>query len=779
MGSRSIPATYGGNGCPERVSFGRVHGPAAAVGYVEIADNVTVPMGTPGMLQVGPATYYGFVTKIEKSQNPESGNRTVIRMVDWRDRLQDNFVFGAFNMQEDDGRFWHILPIDWLDQIKTWVTRQFTQLDFNRLQAGVAEDRLLKQLGANGLYSPATLMNLLAKAFDFKWTAEQRALEVMKRTRPLNLDWNAGLKVGDAIEMLLGKVQLQWTCTGMRDMLITARGWTDNSYVTAFAQGMANVCQLGAEEGSIGQELNESGRRVIIVGEPNRYEYTFPCKQNWNPAWTWEFCFGAWQRSALLKQLGLTELSKVKELPKKYHDLEKWTENNDENKGDIPDKQTRNEMTIRDYLEKIAYKVYCVDFRYGMKSFKRVNLRDFQGTYGEIDYDETMEIVGNKNIKAYQPWTDWDSPEIDSWWPMSRSLVTESNRQNIVYATSYRISTGKLPPFDDMHTFVPKGEGVSLDVEEILDIDPVEGGRTLYRVRVFFSEVQLLDTDWIKKEKVGGEKFPDIVLVTLSLDHKLYTYVHGEAGNGPRVRTKKASIRSLYKAHENGKEVTILKRNFLRDMKKQGMVLGAEAIKADDMAKELAVQLIATQAVNTAGGLRFRNRAGMMCDGIVDSVNCTFDPVSGIEEYVNFTSAAMDDREIVNPIPIRVGRETKMEDDIIRDRLMAMHKEALKNPAVAKQAMDPVDRAQHHAGGVMSDVEKANAAQRNRTAASIDTRRNPDGINNHVAGNTDDKREGEIPAGALLVTSGSTAGADDADERIRSILEEEGIELEA
>jgi hypothetical protein len=777
MGSRSVPATYGGNGCPERLNFGRVHGPSAAVGYLEIDGDVNVQMGTPGMIQIGPASYYGFVTKIEKSQNAESGNRTVVRMVDWRDRLQDNYLFGAFNMHEDDGRFWHILPYQWLDQIKTYVSRQFKQVDFNQLQAGPGQDRLLKNIGKDGLFSPATILNAIAQQFNFVWTAEERALRILKSTRPLNLDWNAGAKVGDAIEQMLSKVQLQWTCFGVKNLHVTVRGFTDNAYVSSFAQGLTDICTLGAEEGSIGQELNEHGRRVALVGEPNRYEYTFPCRQNWNPAWTWEFCYGAWQRSALLKQLGLTILSKVKELPKKFHDDQIWTENNDEKKGDIPEKQTRNEMTIQDYLDKIAFKVYVVDFRYAMTTFKRVNHKRFEGTYGEIDYDNTMEIRNPRNITGWQAWKDWDSVLLDSEWPISNALVTESNRQSITYATSYKISTGKMPPFDDIHTFVPKSDGVSMDIEEILDVDPDLGGQNFYRVRLFFSEVQLFDPDWVHQENVGADKLPDTVLITLPLDQKLYTYVYGEAGNGPRVRTKKVSVRSLYKAFENGKEVTVLKRNFMRNLVQGGVQLAANAVKADDIAKEIAKQLVASQAVNVAGGLRFKDRCGMMCDGMVDSVNDTFDPVSGIEEFVNFSSSAMDDREIVNPIPIRVGRETKMEDDIARDRLLALHKEAMRNPAVARQAMNPVDRAMHHGGGVMSDVQRANAAPQNRTTAIINTRDNPEGVANMVHGK--DKETSTARAGALLATSGSSTdeARQTTKERMEKVLTDEGVEI--
>jgi hypothetical protein len=101
----------------------------------------------------------------------------------------------------------------------------------------------------------------------------------------------------------------------------------------------------------------------------------------------------------------------------------------------------------------------------------------------------------------------------------------------------------------------------------------------------------------------------------------------------------------------------------------------------------------------------------------------------------------------------------------------------MRNPAVARQAMNPVDRAMHHGGGVMSDVQRANAAPQNRTTAIINTRDNPEGVANMVHGK--DKETSTARAGALLATSGSSTdeARQTTKERMEKVLTDEGVEI--
>lgn len=727
MPSNSVPQSFGGMACPLSMGFGRAHGPQAVVAYMTVDGVVNANLGSLMWMQIGSAVFVGFLSKLESN-----GDTTTLRAVDWRDRLHDQHYYAAFNMQESDGRFYHIPDAYWQAQLRVWISREIIQQDFDTVQLFAqplfaADLPLFINVAQQGLVSAATLLQWWAATWDFTLTGEQNAIDILSRSYPLNLDWNGGTKRAEVIQQLLERCGCQFTCYGFRNLHVTVRGFTDNAFAQQFLQGFTSYCTVGASEGSIGVEFNEKGRRAVIIGDRNKYEMVFPCIINWNPIWTVDLVFNSYALYALLKKHGLSRRSKLSELPAEYHDLQTWDSNDFAGQGELPERKTRNDMEIGDYVEKIPFHVYKVVNTLAARKFTSTS-EDFTAAGGECVF---LESDGRVPVRLAGPGggtystfplenlpleTGWDDDSVNSRWPISSKLVTDSNLQYLVYATSQHMIRGADFPFDEQRVFVPKDNGVSITVEEM--VSPANVTEASYCVRVVFSTAQV----WIDKDKsVNSKNFisginPDRVLVRLALDAEYFAQAFGEMFNGPRVREQKLSVRNLYQSfvlNDNDantpqgffddtgnfvqigvgavEEVAVLRQNFLKNMEEGGVVPVAFSVRAGNVAQGLAKQVLNHPYSLRTGRLRFDGRAGVMVDGVIESTAITFDQENGIVEMVNLTSERIDDQYINSPTVIRVSRIEKTEDDLEKDKQIAIDLAVRGSTEVAKKVMTVID----------------------------------------------------------------------------------------
>lgn len=729
MASRSVPATFNGMACPDSCNLGFTHGTAAAQATVKVLGNYSqAPLGTPGTIQVGNSTFNGFLVNTEFTWNDQS---TTFRYVDWRDRLHDQLLFAAFNMQEDDGRFYHIFPDDWSNhasedakkkgeddtssdlqgndgsddwstQRKTYVTREVIQTDFASSTKIKSSKIFNRSIGTNRLYTAFDLLNWVGFAYQFQMVAEKSALKIMNQCVPMNMDANQGMQLAEFVNAILEKANMQYTALPTGVLYVTIRGYSESAFSNALANGFLNPCSTGSDSPSIGQELGERGRRVKVVGDHNKYEWIFLCQQNWNPAWTWNFAYDGAKLSALLKKNSLTRLSKLKEMPEAYRDSQTWSDAENLGEGSLTEKRTRNEMTIQEYLDKIVYKAYVVDFT-TVATINTVISDKYEGKRykfdPEKDTDETVVEEGKeKEIKKYSYSDKWNDEKINSVYPLSKSLVTDSELQFLCYAASRKIIRGAKDPFSGQFSFVPKNGGASLDVEERLD--NVKTGRTTYRVRLFFNQPQFwvrTDLDQFHPNRIE----PDRIAVRLSLDREIYQYSQGEQEGGFRVREQRLSVRNLYKAFAMGKEVTVLKENFLKTLKDGGAPTPRQkGIKAEDLARQIATQALFHQSIVKSGTMDFKDRAGFYPDGLIDSVTVTFDPRNGIEEVLNFSNAWNAREQLHIPIQTKFSSKRRFEDDIIKDRIKELAVAAMRDRGLSVRAMTVMEAGLHEAGAL-------------------------------------------------------------------------------
>lgn len=751
MASRSVANIYRGYVCPESINFGFVHGtqPAIATIKYDEARQAAPPVyigQTTGLL-LDRSMFIGFISKKEVTTSDDTGDTiTTLTVVDWRDTLHDDYIFAAFNVAEPDGRHWHMMPSNWPYQVKTWVSEEMQQQDFYSVQNIQYSSKYIPIVAKQKLLSAATILNILGNQFDFRWSAEATALQILKTTYPMNLDWTSGITGARALDDLLGKCNARMTCNVPGRIHITIKGFMPQSLIDAFLAGLTNHCLFGAVEGSVGTEINEEGRHVYIVGGRNKHQYTFLCRQNWNSEFDYRMAYNGFNLSALLMQHGLNPLSKLKELPKKYQDNEVWMDHSDGfGIGAGTTKRTRNEMTIEEYVSKIVFKTYIVDFNTALNGQVKIlsdtitsggNWKKFDKSY--LRYKST----GSGNLALY-PWTGTETTKygvdsFNSFAPISDALVTESNTNYIAFVTNQEIVHGKTNQIESQKHFVPVQEGVSLNVEEVLNRSDA---RTEYRARLMFSGPRFIFTD-LDNADDEDTIVPDFILVTLALEGKVFTHQKGSRA-GVKSRSQKMTTDNLYKAFVNGREYRTLAWNHIRHLEDQGAVPGLSFAKADFIADKMADKMLLHLALNKAGHLKFEDRAGVTCNGLIETVNVAFNPDNGLSEVVNFTKEFVEFDEYgpvprvdISPKELGISSVIKTEKDINRDRLKEIASAALRQMHAAMKAPGG-ERGSLGAGAVVGGATPFN---------SLPSRANPFGETNQ--------------AGMKVVFSG-LSGADD------------------
>lgn len=733
--TRLISHTFKGASCPINATYSKIHGPNPAAATINFKNFRTqlnefnvisylygalnpfsqATLGQKMTIACDASSFIGYVVKKTINTDDSTGIETLsLELVDWRDRFHDFFIFGAFNVLENNGKCWHLLPKLWKNQMKIYISKELDQFDFDQLQEENTKSGNIEIVSKVRLLSSATILNILAEAYDFQWTASDAIKIQLQKTRPMNIDWQNGINCANALESILSKSNMIWTIKGSNTVVIHQKGVSVNKFFDMFLSGFQTMCSIDGRSASRGDEINEEGRNVLLIGERNKHQFTFPCRPDWNyEAWDFRLCFDQWTLPELLIEKNLFLWSKLKELPKEYHDDRPWSKNVEGfAEGELStEKRTRNEMEIGEYVEKVCFKTYIVDFGCVVKDITKFAIE-------QIDLlSITVETLNKKTLKKYSedaednlghklrydnllllyPFIEDGMPfnpdlrhlytgddpilvyDYSSLYPISQALISDSNTQFIVLGTSMKMIKGRKFPFENVKFIVPTNKGISLETEEV--IDP-KSGIVKYNVRVIFSEPQTRLEDL--KEWQDPDKFtPDRILIMLSLDKDIFTYERGSR-LGVKVRTQKKSIKNLYRAFIDEEEVIVLAQNFQRDLKKGGAVPATRPVKAKYIASKIANQLLYHMAVTKTGEMSFKNKASHSPDGTIESVNVSFNDKSGLFEHIVFSSTYSS--RISSSLPpsvYRVSRETiteaKHNREIMEDISDSITREAAKH----------------------------------------------------------------------------------------------------
>jgi hypothetical protein len=733
MPTRFISHTITSNNpCPISADYSKLHGPNPGSGTIvfrrdrsflgsdpnPMANNFDAfnKVGDQLSIVCDQSEFFGFIYKIEVTTNDSDGKEILtVSFVDWRDRLHDFFIFGAFNILEESGKCWHLLPEDWKNQQRTVITHELDQFDFNDLQDENTFTGQIKAVGSKGLISSTTILNVLSAYFMFSWSANQNIKNLLDRSRPMNLDWQNGITAAQALEDVLSKTNMVWTIRGGNEIVIHQKGVAENLYFNQFLSGQKSMCELDGRFGSYGYELNDEGRYVLIIGERNKHQLIFPCRPDWNENFDFSLCYNGVDLSNLLIQHNLHPWSKLKELPGKYHDYSHWDGNQQDlfaaGAVDLQNMRTRNEMTIFEYVNNICFKVYRVDFNCTVdlagynqnainsqsgsvstidKNTLKYHLPSEQDQYGNnLHYETELELYPFYEHHNFpldpQRYDDFrndpnntgiDFPyNLDTPYTPSRTLVTDSNAQFVALTTSRRIVKGKDYPFEEQLHFTPTINGVSLEVvEKINTVNYKEENL----VRLVFSTPQFILTD-LTQWRDTDLCFPDKMLAMISLDKDIFTYTQGSQ-QGKKVRTQRTTVKNLYRAYENQQEVKVLARNFVNDLLKGGSLPAVQPANALDIAYKIAQQMLFNLNVSRSGNMVFNHKASHEPDSTIESINVSFSDSSGLSERINFSKhivkEAMDE---LSSTVYRVSRILPTDSKVNRERLQSISEAVVKH----------------------------------------------------------------------------------------------------
>lgn len=640
MATRMNAHTFLGLRCPNTVSYTLGHGPNAPImnakfdafdsklGFFNWLNLALSPkLGTTFTVRLHKSYFHGFVSRVANSMSDDSGDETIdITGVEWTDRFKDEFIFGALNIVEKGGKSWHILPDEWSLQFKRVISKELTQVDFNQLQEVNAN--LVGPVSKQTILSTATVMNILAKWFRFQWTCDPKVRMAMKRIKPINLDWQSGLTGSDAIEMTLSKGGFRWTSAGVNRIRITKKGISNEQDLKDFLDHKITMCGVDtgkAYTASRGNEINEDGRAVMIVGDRNQHQFTFPLVPDWNLNWSADSIYiGA--MDAYLKKLGLNTRNKVKDMPKKWHDttpIPKDTKN-----------RTRNDLTIDEYMHKYPYRVFKVDFNTSIQNLK-TNTETFgpnSGTYKTLDRSTLTYLKQPTGTIDKYPWLQQLSTmQSYSMFPMSDGLVDNTNFKYIVYHSQDTMLDHNLNITLGWNWFVPSTDGINVEQTEI--IDP-KTGKIGYIVRATFPDITI-QRDGLANYHDLEDYLPDKMAITLSLDKGVFFYRKGNSF-GAKSRRIKHQVSGLRRGYIDNQEQVLMAENFKRNLRDGGVHIGVRPVNTTDFAEKIADALLFHNAVNKVGHVEFRHVAFHRPDGIIDHCNLNWSMQRGLVENVNF-----------------------------------------------------------------------------------------------------------------------------------------------
>lgn len=653
--TRSAARIMSGAVCPESIEIGFVHGSAPAVASMTFDVTVYPALAQQKTLQIGNASFFGVCISWTKSVNMNSGITTQVVLEDMRTRLHDKYVYMQINMLDSEGRWFHLFPDDWETQIKTFVS----ELNKEKIKIPPKDVELAKGLCGGTAISTKSIIKYLAATFNFSFSADDKADDMLETTFPDNVDHNNGSKVIDVLQQLLSRFGLQMTFWGNLHCHITLKGYTESVFVNQLARGGATaICSLpNSEDGSIGVEINDRGRKCTIIGGRNKYQAMYAAIPDWNPKWSLSMAISGELGAATIMGLGLTELDKLEDMPAEWQDDTKI--NN----------VKRNEMTIKDYLNTIVGRVYRLNFA------------------AETDKFGNFVTGIDLGLNCYTNTTKEDC--VNSEYPVSESLVEDSERNFFSWGTFRDHNTKQQYPPIILGKWPVEDERVILadgSIESQETYNPLTC-RCEYIVRISYNEVRYTRLGDIKPDEPGLGLVVERPAVCIATDREFFIYKKNPNDNAVRSREIKKNVSYLRKGfimeineEEGGYEFTekpMLQNNF---------VALANTITADEIAPIIADQTVVEEVTKTAGHINFDNTAGFRPDGIIDSVKVSVNSQINIKETVNFTTSYLDFDSLPVITEFKPLQKFENEKDVA-DRELRMRGRAMILAEKAKNAI--------------------------------------------------------------------------------------------
>ena len=602
-------------------------------------EEVHVPVGLYQRVQLGDLSWCGIVEGAPTAMNEGVGKITTVVGVDITDDLQRAMAYARFNVRDDYGRLYCIMPDDWEMQTRTYSGTTMWGIIYGLAFAA----------GFNVSLSPYAAMNIRVGSstyFDDSNPPSPCAWD---------MDWNDGQKVGTALLEICDKLGLQFTTAHSRSssvLYISQKGEFDSGGIL-FAGYQGDM----ATEGTWGKQLNRAvDTKIDVIGKEEIHEVqNVTLDAGWD-----ERKDGIWEEWAVDYDKFVNDLKK--------EDLDHYTATVAEVTKEIVDSTTvipdiyENEpvgsMLARDYIDIFPFRYWVVPTFSG-------NGYILSGGSGRIG-------LFTSGATQFYP-----AP------PLAEHLVSEPDLQTIVKIRTIVVTDAIM---DEDGTY---------GVEEVERV--ITTGYTLDRMTGGFTfEDQCFRVDSNNNPVLVAP----VVTVAFYGPRFRRTYGYGDrkgAVSMPSLRQlflhnynnwyPRGTERPLY---EGERTASSLNDHF--DAIKAGTWWpGAPTWTwktADMAASEVAAVKLAQQSIIAGGQRTWKGMCGHVPGGWIQQVNVTIDAESGLTETVDisnelsyFGDATID--EINNKV-LQYRRDLTVASDEDRDRETKI-KDARLNAAAAKR----------------------------------------------------------------------------------------------
>lgn len=617
------------------------------------------------------ATFYGIVTEITEPQDFGRGREVSFTVVDNRIRLAHQWVFGAFNIEDDTLHNTEARPFAPADDGAASASgndsASFLDLEESPVSPGVGSlsvpvsswsarrryRHLLPQHWQSGLWTytdaPLTTTQILNHAFnnawgDFRFSRNYHpALNSVVLT---GLDYTTGIRLSNLVSEINSKCGLDIRIDQSRSLVWGRKG-----------EGIPPLPDEKSTPYSSGLSLTANDTGVRVIGERTRIQVlNVALEPDWQQAWNQFIDEAAWRRevattfalptdtkadqlalSAYARQVTVYQYAKAKNNPA-FLDPRPF--------GKI----SRNHLPAWVYLRELVYRSYRIPLNYTLHGVP----------LSSLDLADSLLVATDVEGEGTAAKQRYANSPVQFYPAAQASAIVRGQPLDLINARDirlfYRNSTGDLR---NEWTTAPDfevdaiGKSIRFGVPTFIDGDPAEG-KSIY-LKINKGEGGGQDITSLVGE---GSDYLDIVVpnpdfqITPAEVKASFCFMIGrffkDYGRGPRRGAVSSSGLDLHlldtggTSASGGSGLRAFSSSALRlpDVSSSFLeVLYQDGKGAIEKADALAESAILRQSVQASGGFTRNGLVGTQLTPVVDRITVNVNSSTGITEQVEYTKA--------------------------------------------------------------------------------------------------------------------------------------------
>ena len=269
-GIRVTSATFLAKELDLTLAWGSAPG-RASITYVPAAGAVAVPSGAVVKIETQGQKFTGLCMRDQLAASANEGTVRRIDWVDFREYLKWDFIYAAFNIQEDrlgsngfERVWWHVLPEHFHTGRRTYTPRPLSADAILDACLGFTRRR------HRGIYTVET---------EF-YPTYHRDMDAPV----IGLDWRQGRRLGECLQEVSDKLGLVFSLDHYRGPYHLT--WVRKGEGTLPTYGETGVYPANSDGREVDDNFSGHPTRVRVLGDRNVYQIlNVPVVRDWLPAW--------------------------------------------------------------------------------------------------------------------------------------------------------------------------------------------------------------------------------------------------------------------------------------------------------------------------------------------------------------------------------------------------------------------------------------------------------------------------------------------------------------